>query len=92
MKFIQRSGKPNVSRQIRVRGGTELKIQYVSKKEIKTYLNQLEGSYSRKDVFEGLKKLQERQEIESNRWQSIMGGKDALRALFEPGKKKKKRT
>ncbi|MBA7588398.1 hypothetical protein ES708_30454 [subsurface metagenome] len=92
MKFIQRSGKPNVSRQIRVRGGTELKIQYSSKVEINNYLDQIEGSYSHKDVLEGLKELQERQKIESNRWQSKMGGKDALRSLFEPGKKKKKRT
>ncbi len=45
-KFIQRSGKPNVSRQIRMRGASELKIQYAKSNEIKEYLNSLEGSYS----------------------------------------------
>ena len=83
-KFIQRSGKPNVSRQIRMRGATELKIQYAGNAEIKNYLDNLEGSYSRKDVLEGLLKLQEMQNKESNRWQSRIGGKNSLRDLFKP--------
>lgn len=88
MKFIQRSGKANVSRQIRVRGIFELKMQYVTETEILENIEALEGSYSREEVFEGLKKLQERQNSEQERWQSVMGGADMIKNLYKNSDKK----
>jgi hypothetical protein len=82
-KFIQQCGKPNVGRQIRIRGDYVLKMQYVDHLEIKTYLDLLPGSYSHDDVYKHLRILHERQTKESQRWQSNIGGINALRALFD---------
>ncbi len=83
-KFITRSGKPNVSRQIRVRGEFELKQQYVPKKEVQKYLDNMKGSYSRDIVMNELTKLIQIQKKESKRWQSSIGGKIAMLKLYEP--------
>ena len=83
MKFIQRSGKANVSRQIRVRGKFELKMQYVPQAEIKSYIDDLEGSYSQNEVKKGLEKLRERQETEKNNWNSSIGGLESIEKLFK---------
>lgn len=84
--FIQQSGKSNVSRQIRVRGEYVLKMQYVPKKELISYLEELPGDYSRDNILKHLQELQKKQEQESNRCQSRIGGIDALRALYNEKK------
>ena len=91
-KFIARSGKPNVSRQIRVRGEFELKQQYVPKKEVQEYLDNMKGSYSREIVMKELKKLMQIQKKESGRWQSSIGGKNAMLKLYDPQNSTEKKT
>ncbi|MHA1746818.1 MAG: hypothetical protein ACTSWW_12525 [Promethearchaeota archaeon] len=91
-KFIARSGKPNVSRQIRVRGEYELKLQYVSKKEVQECLDCMKGSYSRDIVMKELKKLMQIQKKESGRWQTSIGGKAAMLKLFDPQDSPEKKT
>ena len=81
-RLVARCGKANVSRQIRVRGGFELKYSYTSKKEIKNYIESLEGTYLVDEVKAGLKELEFRQQKESAEWQTKMKGKPALLKLF----------
>lgn len=90
MKFIARSGKPKVGHQIRVRGIYELKQQYVSKNEVKNYLDKIEGQYDKEMVEKELILLEERQKKESAMWQNNLGGKQALLDLYSRGKSKKK--
>jgi hypothetical protein len=82
MKFISRSGKANVSRQIRVRGIYELKIAYICTDEVKLFLNSIDGEYSNEEVKKGLHLLQERQKKESNKWQTAIHGQTALYKLY----------
>jgi hypothetical protein len=87
--FMARSGKANVGRQIRVRGLYILKQQYAGNAEVQEHLNNLPGSYERSEVKKGLKDLAEKQKQESNRWESRLGGKDALLRLYSQKKSKK---
>lgn len=91
MKLIQRSGKPNVSSQIRLPGAVELKYLYSSKKEIKAYLNEIDGKYSHSEVKNYLQQLQYQQNMESNRWKSKIGGERALKALYQTEKETEKK-
>ena len=89
MKFISRSGKANVSRQIRVRGNFELKISYSHQNELINILNSLEGTYSPDEVKKSLKQLQERQKKELYEWQTKITGKSALLNLYGSEEKRK---
>ncbi|MCF2141309.1 MAG: hypothetical protein K9W44_14720 [Candidatus Lokiarchaeota archaeon] len=62
--FIQRSGKANISSQIRVRRIFKLKIQNTSLSEIESYIDSPERSYSRDKIHQRLTMLKERQEFE----------------------------
>lgn len=81
--FMARSGKANVGRQIRVRGIYVLKQQYAGKSEIQEHLDSLPGTYDPIDVKKGLKILNEKQKQESDRWESRIGGKNALLRLYD---------
>lgn len=89
-RLVSRSGKANVSRQIRVRGGFELKYSYSTNEEIKEYIESMEGSYSPEDIKIGLKELEKRQQKESNEWQTRINGKKALLELYDKGNNQKK--
>lgn len=87
--LMSRSGKSNVGRQIRVRGVHILKQQYAGKEEIKDQIERLPGSYNTKEVKKGMVELNFTQREESNRWQSRLGGKDAILRLYSHEKSKK---
>jgi len=88
--LIKRSGKGKVGSQIRIRGEYELKQIYAGKEEVKQILSQLENSYEREDIQQGLILLAARQAEESENWQNTGNLSTILDELFKQIKKPEK--